>query len=580
MEQDSTINEAPGDSIVMEHPITHGLAFPSMRAARHFSDVTELLVIMGPYVSARDLASLCRVNGRFNTIFTQALYKHVRLNYGFLQAGNLARSPADHRFMNTMIMTSEKSTEFFGSDMPAYGRTYGGQKATEWACDLVQKAATGILRNAPNVHTINLDSAFIGGNRAILVVNNGLDDKSKLSSHCLQSLTLSLGAFPCRELSTSIFQEQCLQLLCLTKIPTGTWSKDTLCQILKASPSLKYLELSYSKASEHQWGLQSICEKYEKLGGQPLALDVLILGKGVVLKLPTQNPSSNEDVDVQASYLALLANPTRLKEISIVAAQGLAWDTFDPSFLPEVTDFHLIASMNSGGGAWVKTFFSKAGARSFLAQVHLHVEGDVFDYPHFRGMAQQLFAPRIENDLTSILAPLGFTYLRRLPMEDKNEVTRSMPLPSTQCLDILINYQNLVNFATRGLFKMSALRSLRLNISTCFFNGATDRAAVCTKQMEALEKAASRCPDLRYVRMEMETDPFLPSVAGLSRSWSITREREPGSSSRKLVAKFHLLGADADWVLRPKSMRTIEDKKAQYVKDTRVALTYLGGPRG
>lgn len=156
-----------------------------------------------------------------------------------------------------------------------------------------------------------------------------------------------------------------------------------------------------------------------------------------------------------------------------------------------------------------------------------------------------------------------------------------MPLPTTRCLDVAINYRHLVNFAGSGLSKMAALHDLRLTIHTYDSNDWNDRDEVYRNQMEALAKAASKCPNLQYVRMEMETSrlAFL-STAGLSRSWKITWEREPGSHSQKLVPRFQLLGERADWSLRPRSMWTNEEKKAEYVKDTKVPLNYLGSPRG
>lgn len=108
-------------------------------------------------MSLGDLASLCRVDRRFNAVFSQFLYKHVRLDFSFLQPENLARYSTSRRFMNTTILTSDETTQFCARDVPGYSHGFGGLKtnqATDWACDLVLKAGIGILRHAPNVHTI------------------------------------------------------------------------------------------------------------------------------------------------------------------------------------------------------------------------------------------------------------------------------------------------------------------------------------------------------------------------------------------------------------------------------------------
>lgn len=155
---------------------------------------------------------------------------------------------------------------------------------------------------------------------------------------------------------------------------------DSLCRILKDSPALRYLELSYLNGASHQWALEEFCKQYNQLGGAPLKLEVVILGRGVNLKLPT----TAVDVFAQASYLSLLTDPTFVQEIGIIAGRQTAWKTFNSAFFPNIKRFRLSASTRSE--PWVRNFFAMRSARNFLRQVHLQVDGTLFSKFPFRGM--------------------------------------------------------------------------------------------------------------------------------------------------------------------------------------------------
>lgn len=68
----------------------------------------------------------------------------------------------------------------------------------------------------------------------------------------------------------------------------------------------------------------------------------LTLGQGVYLRLPEQ--VTGVGASTQASYLALLTNPTFAQEMRIIATRNTAWDTFDSTFFPNMDRFRLNAS--------------------------------------------------------------------------------------------------------------------------------------------------------------------------------------------------------------------------------------------
>lgn len=233
----------------------------------------------------------------------------------------------------------------------------------------------------------SLDSTRIGSDKAVLIINNGFDGKFEQPSTKLQSLTLNLSTTPSRELSVSILQQQRLKCLCLTNIPTQHWRMKLLCQILKASPGLRYLELSYLNGTEHQWALEEICKRYKQLGGAPLELEVLILGQGVDLRLPARVLSSATGIDrsAKASYLSLLTDPAFLREIRITSANELAWATFDASFFPKMEELYLCVPVELRLPFYY--FLMTQEIPDFLRQVHFHVDGTYFEtYDNFEGM--------------------------------------------------------------------------------------------------------------------------------------------------------------------------------------------------
>lgn len=220
-----------------------------------------------------------------------------------------------------------------------------------------------------------------------MIINNGFNGRSQRSSTKLQCLVLNLSPTPCRELSASVFQKQCLKSLCLAKIPTESWTVSSLCLILKESPELRYLKLSYLNGAEHQWRLEAICKQYSQLGGIPLKLEIMILGGGVNLKLPERALSSipGGDPSAQAFYLALLTDPTCLQEMKIIATGATALGTFDSSFFPNLNLFRLRASIRHE--QTIRNFFAKPKTRDFLRQVHFQVGGSLFrNYRNFKGM--------------------------------------------------------------------------------------------------------------------------------------------------------------------------------------------------
>lgn len=172
-----------------------------------------------------------------------------------------------------------------------------------------------------------------------------------------------------------------------------------LCGILKESPALRYLKLSYLHGEENQWSLEEICKQYSQLGGAPLQLEILMLRKGVYLKLPEQ--VNGLGASAQASYLALLTDPTYIQEMGIIATRDTAWDTFDSAFFPSMNRFRLSASIRNEDV--VGNFLKMCKARDFLSQVHLEVDGALFrNFENFRGTSHYLLLP---NDFEGHVMP-------------------------------------------------------------------------------------------------------------------------------------------------------------------------------
>lgn len=164
-----------------------------------------------------------------------------------------------------------------------------------------------------------------------------------------------------------------------------------LCGILKESPELRYLKLSYLDGEENQWRLEEICKQYSQLGGAPLQLEMLMLGPGVYLKLPVQ--ATGTGASAQASYLALLTDPACIQEMRIIATRETAWDTFDSAFFPRMNRFRLSASRRNEVAP--SNFLAKRKTRDFLSQLHLEVDGDVFrSFRNFRGTCHYSLLPK------------------------------------------------------------------------------------------------------------------------------------------------------------------------------------------
>lgn len=162
---------------------------------------------------------------------------------------------------------------------------------------------------------------------------------------------------------------------------------------------------------------------------------------------------------------------------------------------------------------------------------------------------------------------MGFSFHSRLPYELIYERSIALPLPTTRYLDITIHYKHLVGISGKGLSRMSALECLSLNVYVYDISEWDDSPMVGEKLLKALGKAAKNCPNLRYVRIKMGAmGPVTAPIAGLSCSREITRERR--RRCRKLKPVFKPLDAETDKFLRPQSMWTETEKRAQYVEET------------
>lgn len=220
---------------------------------------------------------------------------------------------------------------------------------------------------------------------AVRIINHGLDGKFQRSSTRLQCFNLKLSASPCPELSTTVFRMQNLKRLVLSNIPTASWRVDVLCHILKHSTGLLHVELSYLNGVQNRWSLERISMGYNQLGGVPLPLETLILGQGVELRRPVLSHAIGANGSIQAGYLALLVDLTRLQELRFTATPRTAWGSFDSAFFPSMNQLHLHASIRYGNH--VDAFFAIPKCRDFLRQVHLCVGGTFFQhYDHFKGM--------------------------------------------------------------------------------------------------------------------------------------------------------------------------------------------------
>lgn len=214
-----------------------------------------------------------------------------------------------------------------------------------------------------------------------MILNNGLDGRFQKSTNKLQSLALNLTYTPSREISPSIFPDQNLKHLCMN----GPWKEDMLCEILKESPGLRYLELSYHSGSWERSRLEQVCTKYHQLGGIPLGLEIVVLGRGLYLRLPEEafSPVTGIDGSAKASYLSLLTDPARVREMRITATKGIAWATFDTSFFPNMDRLFLFSYARFERS--VLRFFAMPKGRDFLRQVHLHVDGGLFKRHSYLG---------------------------------------------------------------------------------------------------------------------------------------------------------------------------------------------------
>lgn len=182
-------------------------------------------------------------------------------------------------------------------------------------------------------------------------------------------------------------------------------------------------------------------------------------------------------------------------------------------------------------------------------------------------MTRELFGPCDLNNPASILSPMGFSFHSRLHFENLYERNIALPLPTTRFLDIAIHYKHLVGISGTGLSRMSALECLSLNVYVYRISEWDDSRMVGENLLKALGKAAKNCPNLRYVRIKMGSmGPVTAPIAGLSYSGEIIRERWPGYRNLKPVLK--LLDAETDKFLRPQSMWTEREKRAQYVEET------------
>lgn len=185
----------------------------------------------------------------------------------------------------------------------------------------------------------------------------------------------------------------------------------------------------------------------------------------------------------------------------------------------------------------------------------------------YTGMTKKLFIPYDSNDPASTLNPTGFSFHSKLSFELDYQRSIALPLPTTRLLDITIHYKHLVGFSGAGLSRMSALEYLSLNVYVYDISQWDDSHIVGENQQKALGKAAKNCPNLRYVRMKMgATGPVSAPIAGLSCSREIVRERKP--RCKKLQPVFKLLDARTDKLMRPQSMWTEREKRAQYVEET------------
>lgn len=188
-------------------------------------------------------------------------------------------------------------------------------------------------------------------------------------------------------------------------------------------------------------------------------------------------------------------------------------------------------------------------------------------------MTRRFFGLCDLNDPTSRLAPMGFSFHSKLQSEDLYVLSVALPLPTTRVLDVTIHYRHLVGFSGKGLSEMSALECLSLSVYVSDISEWDDVRIIGEKQLKVLGKATNSCPNLRYVRMKMgDTGPVSAAIAGLSCSGEIIWERRP--RFKKLKPVFKELDVEADKFLRPQSMWTDPEKRAQYVEEDLDELVY------
>lgn len=151
---------------------------------------------------------------------------------------------------------------------------------------------------------------------------------------------------------------------------------------------------------------------------------------------------------------------------------------------------------------------------------------------------------------------------------------RSIPLllPTTLFLDISIHLKDLVVFTGIGLSRMSALECLVLTVSATspFFEWS---AEMSEEREKALKRAAENCPNLRYIRINVDAPDV--SRAFPIGSWQILREQRHGAHASAVYPIFRPLDAHTDKLLRPQSMWTEEEKKGLYMmKENEDELVY------
>ncbi|KUI64403.1 hypothetical protein VM1G_11197 [Cytospora mali] len=597
-------------------------------AAQRFIDAAELLVLMGDHVSSNSsLQDLCLVNQRFNDIFSEFLYRRISLTATALQPKNVLELVHNPRLHFTRVISLYQKDMLWLDHFPdcervdREGRAYWNlpRESMNW----IEKAVVGIIRKCPNLHTLCIDSYMINEIRLERIVENGF--KRPSSSQKLQCLALRLqhSVSGLRriirqggEFSPSWFQDGSLRSLCLMDM--NIWASqsqhenglDNICHVLKASPNLQYLALSFksrmpSQPRTQSLGLYGLCEYYEQIGGKPLKLKSLHLGHRLVLDHPEDykpirlpnpceeailaavpwpgSPGTIQGVHAppQASYIGTLTDTQCLKELHFTISNDhrsstwrnvvdtLTWGTLSSAMFPKLEILHLDLARNIETG--FEQYLKMDGTPEFLNRLHVHLEGEYFFMANLRLMSKILINPIVPDDPTTGLAPLGFYFLTKQYQEHSHKNAAPLGLPNTSTLGISVYHPHLISFAKEGLSKMVALEKLMVRLYVYREKEWGDRAEIDRKQTQAVNIAAKICPKLRYVKIEMEvfngkdmcrlTKSMITTVAGFDRSWAIIRKRVRQTRQPKLV----LLDAKEDEMLCPDNFLSQEQKMVKYV---------------